>query len=116
MRICLVYDCFFPYTVGGAERWYRNLAERLAADGHDVTYLTLRQWERGARAEVPGVRVLSVGPRMNLYAPGGRRRILPPLVFGAGVLWHLARRGRDYDVVHTASFPYFSLLAAGALR
>ena len=32
MRICLVYDCLFPYTVGGAERWYRNLAERLAAE------------------------------------------------------------------------------------
>ena len=24
--ICLVYDCLFPHTVGGAERWYRNLA------------------------------------------------------------------------------------------
>jgi len=28
MRICVVYDCLFPYTVGGGERWYRNLAER----------------------------------------------------------------------------------------
>jgi glycosyltransferase involved in cell wall biosynthesis len=61
------------------------------------------------------VRVVAVGPRMNLYA-GGRRRILPPLRFGAGVFTHLARHGRRYDVVHTASFPYFSLLAAGALR
>ena len=30
------------------------------------------------------------------------------------MLWHLIRRGRQYDVVHTASFPYFSLLAAAA--
>ena len=37
MRICLVYDCLFPYTIGGGERWYRALGERLAADGHDVT-------------------------------------------------------------------------------
>jgi glycosyltransferase involved in cell wall biosynthesis len=116
MRICVVYDCLFPYTVGGAERWYRNLAERLAAAGHEVSYLTLRQWPRGERGEIPGVRVVAVGPRMALYAPGGRRRILPPLVFGAGVLWHLLRRGRRYDVVHTASFPYFSLLAAAAAR
>jgi glycosyltransferase involved in cell wall biosynthesis len=116
MRICLVYDCLFPYTVGGAERWYRNLGERLAADGHHVTYLTLRQWERGERGEVPGVRVVSVGPRMELYAESGRRRILPPLVFGLGVLRHLIRHGSRYDVVHTASFPYFSLLAAAAVR
>jgi len=116
MRVCLVYDCLFPYTVGGAERWYRNLGERLAADGHEVTYLTLRQWDRDERADVPGVRVVSAGPRMELYASGGRRRVLPPLVFGVGVLWHLLRHGRRYDVVHTASFPYFSLLAAALVR
>jgi glycosyltransferase involved in cell wall biosynthesis len=115
VRICLVYDCLFPHTVGGAERWYRNLGERLAAEGHDVTYLTLRQWDRGEDPGVPGVRVIAVGPRMALYA-SGRRRILPPVVFGLGVLGHLLWRGRRYDVVHTASFPYFSLLAAGALR
>ena len=115
MRICLVYDCLFPYTIGGAERWYRALGERLARDGHTVTYLTLRQWERSERPEVPGVRVVPVGPRLELYSDG-RRRIAPPLVFGAGVLAHLLRHGRDYDVVHTASFPYFSLLAAAASR
>jgi glycosyltransferase involved in cell wall biosynthesis len=116
MRICLVYDCLFPYTVGGAERWYRNLALRLTADGHQVTYLTLRQWPPGGQGSVPGVRVVGVGPRMALYRGAGQRRILPPLVFGAGVLWHLLRHGRSYDVVHTASFPYFSLLAAAAAR
>ncbi|HUB35620.1 MAG TPA: glycosyltransferase [Solirubrobacteraceae bacterium] len=116
MRICVVYDCLFPHTVGGAERWYRNLAERLAAEGHEVTYLTLRQWERGERVQVPGVRVLSVGPRLGLYTADGRRRIWPPLVFGAGVLWHLLRHGRRYEAVHSASFPYFSLLAAALAR
>jgi glycosyltransferase involved in cell wall biosynthesis len=116
LRICLVYDCLFPHTVGGAERWYRNLAERLAADGHEVSYLTLRQWPRGADPGVAGVRVMAVGPRLGLYTASGRRRIGPPLLFGAGVLAHLARRGGDYDVVHTASFPYFGLLAAGLLR
>jgi glycosyltransferase involved in cell wall biosynthesis len=116
MRVCLVYDCLYPYTVGGAERWYRNLAERLVADGHEVTYITLRQWDRGQRLDLdPRVRVVAVGPRMALYT-GARRRIAPPLVFGAGVLWHLLRHGRRYEVVHTASFPYFSLLAAGIAR
>jgi glycosyltransferase involved in cell wall biosynthesis len=116
MRVCLVYDCLFPCTVGGAERWYRSLAERLAADGHEVSYLTLRQWDHGAAPDVIGVDVRVVGPRMHLYSAPGRRRILPPLVFGAGVLWHLLRHGRRYDVVHTCSFPYFSLLAAALAR
>ncbi len=114
MRICLVYDCLFPHTVGGAERWYRNLALRLAAEGHDVTYLTLRQWDD--EPDLPGVRVVVAGPRMALYSGPGQRRVLPPLVFGAGVLWHALRHGRSYDVVHTASFPYFSLLALAVAR
>jgi len=114
MRICLVYDCLYPYTVGGAERWYRNLALRLRDAGHDVTYLTLRQWD-GELDDLGGIDVRIVGPRMALYT-GDRRRVLPPLAFGLGVLWELLRRGRRYDVVHTASFPYFSLLAAAAAR
>src|SRR5271156_4199521 len=117
MRICVVYDCLFPYTVGGAERWYRNLAERLAQEGHEVTYLTLRQWTRGERVDLDErVRVVTAGPRLALYTAGGRRRIVPPLVFGLGVFVHLLRHGRRYDVVHTCAFPYFSLLAAAPLR
>ncbi|HEX3691788.1 MAG TPA: glycosyltransferase [Solirubrobacteraceae bacterium] len=117
MRICVVYDCLFPYTVGGGERWYRKLAERLAADGHEVTYLTLRQWKHGERVNLEGgVKVVTAGPRMALYTEGGRRRILPPLVFGVGVFLHLLRNGRRYDVVHACAFPYFSLLSAALLR
>jgi len=116
MRICLIYDCLYPHTVGGAERWYRSVAERLVADGHEVTYLTLRQWDRGRDAGIDGVAVRPVGPRLALYTASGRRRILPPIVFGAGVLLHLLRHRGRYDTVHTASFPYFSLLAAGLVR
>ena len=62
------------------------------------------------------MRVVAVGPRMALYGARGTRRILPPLVFGAGVLVHLLFAGRRYDAVQTPSFPYFSLLAAGLVR
>jgi len=115
VRVCIVYDCLYPYTVGGAERWYRNLARRLAEAGHEVDYLTLRQWPRGEEPELEGVRVVAVGPQQELYA-NGRRRLAPPLLFGLGVWLHLVRHARRYDVVHTASFPYFSVLAAGSLR
>lgn len=115
MHICIVYDCLFPWTIGGAERWYRALAERLATDGHQVTYLTMTQWDADAPPGLPGVTVIPVSPRSALYQDG-KRRIAPPLRFGWGVLTHLARYGRHYDVVHLCSFPYFALLAAGLLR
>jgi glycosyltransferase involved in cell wall biosynthesis len=115
LRICLVYDCLFPYTVGGGERWYRALAERLAAEGFEVTYLTLRQWQPGEEPEVAGVRVVAVGPWMELYVDG-RRRIGPAIRFGWGVFRHLLRNGRRYDVVHCASTPFFALIGAGVAR
>lgn len=116
MRICVAFDCLYPCTIGGAERWYRNLVERLAQDGHEVTYLTLRQWERGEKPELgPRIRLVAAGPRMALYA-NGRRRILPALVFGIGVLLHLLRHRREYDAVHMCATPMFSLLAAALVR
>jgi len=116
MRICLVYDCLYPWTVGGAERWMRSLAEALVAEGHEVTYLTRRQWEPGDEPAIPGVRVVAVSRADPLYGPDGNRLIGPPLRFGRGVLGHLLRHGDDYDVVHTCAFPYFSVLAAGLAR
>jgi glycosyltransferase involved in cell wall biosynthesis len=112
MRICLIYDCLYPYTVGGAERWYGALARRLADAGHEVTYLTRRQWDPADPPRIPGVRVVAVSPGGPLYTDDGRRAIGPPLRFGLGVLRHLLRHRRAYDAVHTCSFPYFSLLAA----
>jgi hypothetical protein len=38
----------------------RLVCARLAADGHEVTYITLRQWPRSEVADVPGVEVRSV--------------------------------------------------------
>ena len=116
MRICIAYDCLFPWTVGGAERWYRGLAERLAADGHQVTYLTRLQWSPNDWPDIPGVRVVAVSREEPLYGTNGNRRIGEALRYGWGILKHLGRHGADYDVVHTCSFPYFSLLAAGAVR
>ena len=76
VHICLVYDCLYPYTVGGAERWYRALAERLAAEGYEVTYVTLRQWDEGDEPSIPGVRIVTAGraPTSTSTAGGGSGR------------------------------------------
>lgn len=115
MRVCLVYDHLFPQTIGGMERWLRDLALRLAGLGHEVTYLTMRHWEAGSEPVLPGVRIVGLVDPGRVYS-ADRRAFGPPLAFGLAVARHLARHGRNYDVVHTASFPYFPILAAGAFR
>ena len=109
MRIAIVYDCLYPSTVGGAERWLRVLAEELAVE-HEVTYVTRRQWARGDAPEVPGVEVVAVSPRTGLYTKRGRRRLVTPVLFALGVFAHFALRRRRYDVVHCVSYPYLPLI------
>ncbi len=115
LRICLIYDHLYPQTVGGAERWMRDLATRLAAAGHDVTYLTMQHWPADDPPRLDGVRILGLTEPGNVYRDD-RRTLVAPLRFGFAVARHLARHGADYDVVHTGSFPYFPLLGAAASR
>jgi glycosyltransferase involved in cell wall biosynthesis len=114
LRICLVFDCLYPYTVGGGERWYRALAEGLAARGRQVTYVTRLQWDPDLGAEVLGVDVTAVAPAMELYVDG-RRSIPVQLRFAFGVFRHLLVHGGRYDVVQTPAL-HVSLLAVLAAR
>jgi glycosyltransferase involved in cell wall biosynthesis len=102
LRVCIIYDRLYPNSIGGAERWYRLLAERLARDGHAVTYLTSQQWPDDHPPCVSNVRIVACQPPGPLYNHR-RRRTGPIFGFAWGVLRHLLRHGRDYDVVHTSA-------------
>jgi glycosyltransferase involved in cell wall biosynthesis len=93
----------------------RDLALYLAKSGHEVTYLTMRHWGGQTPPTLDGVRVLGLTKPGRIYEDE-RRTLGPPLRFGFAVARHLARHGHDYDVVHTASFPFFPVLAASRLR
>jgi glycosyltransferase involved in cell wall biosynthesis len=114
MRVCLAFDCLYPHTVGGGERWYRALADGLVARGHEVTYLTLRQWDPAVGPDVPGVDVVAVAGDLPLYSEG-RRSIGAQLRFALGVARHLARHGSRYDVVQTPAL-HLALLGVLAVR
>ena len=114
MRVCLVYDHIYPATVGGGERWMHDLGTALAAAGHEVTYITMRHWD-DAPPVVEGVEIVGLVPAGTVYADG-RRSLGPPARFGLAVARYLLRNGHRFDVVHTAAFPFFPMLAAGLAR
>ncbi|MCU1362456.1 MAG: glycosyltransferase [Acidimicrobiaceae bacterium] len=114
-NVCVVYDCLFPLTMGGAERWYRSLVDHLVAAGANVTYLTRRQWST-ASPEWNGVKVIDVSGASELYDLSGVRRTAPALAFGFGTFWWMLHHRREFDAIVVASFPFFSLLGLrGAL-
>ncbi|MFC7501997.1 glycosyltransferase family 4 protein [Nocardioides sp. GCM10030258] len=113
MRIAVVYDCLFPWTVGGGERLYRALAEEFAAQGHDVTYLTRRQWT-GPTPVVEGVRIEAIAAEADLYDAVGARRLRPAIGFALALFWHLVRHRRRYDAVLVSALPATNVPAVRA--
>ena len=91
-----------------------DLALALAKAGHEVTYLTMRHWD-DEPPDIPGVSVLGLVPAGSVYTEE-RRSLVPPTRFGVAVGRFLLRHGSHFDVVHTAAFPYFPLLAAAIVR
>ena len=112
MKVAIVYDGLYPYRIGGGEKWYRGLAEELVRRGHDVVYLTCRDW-----IEPPDLpfEVVGVAPSAGTYNAAGSRLIGPALRFGWGVMRYVHAHP-TIDVMHCASFPYFSLLGASLGR
>lgn len=110
-QVCVIYDCLFPLTFGGAERWYRVLVDHLVDAGATITYLTRRQWSSDPPAWY-GVDIVSVSGASELYDARGTRRTQPAVAFGIGTFVWLLRHRRKFDVIVVASFPFFSLLAA----
>jgi glycosyltransferase involved in cell wall biosynthesis len=56
---------FYPPAVGGAQEVVRQVSERLAARGHDVSVATSADPRRGLGAEIGGVRVREFDVRGN---------------------------------------------------
>lgn len=107
MRIGIAYDCCYPCTIGGAERWYRSLAEVLAACGHDVTYLTQMQWAVDNPPSMEGVEIVPLGGR---NARGGQvSRLANALMFQHSLRRHLRNHPGEFEVVHTSCLPYLTL-------
>jgi glycosyltransferase involved in cell wall biosynthesis len=102
-RILLVYDCLYPWSVGGVEHRNHELARALAARGHRVT---LAGFADAPSEPFPGVDILPLAPPGRLYTEAGKR--------STGEAARLARAvlGLDlhrFDVVETANIPYAHL-------
>jgi glycosyltransferase involved in cell wall biosynthesis len=104
MRILRVAQKAYPDVTGGGAYHVHAMSRDQAAMGHDVTLLTVGDGpRRESRDEYEVIRYPSWGSALgNAIAPG--------------VAWHLARHGKEYDVVHAHSHLYFSTNLAAAFR
>ena len=114
MKIGFVYDMIYPYSKGGAEKRFHNLASRLA-QRHEVHWVGLKLWEGPSTIVTEsGVTLHGVWrPPGRVYVDQGRRALLEPVWFGFALLQWPGLR--NMDVIDCSSFPYFSTFSARAL-
>jgi glycosyltransferase involved in cell wall biosynthesis len=103
LRILLVYDCLYPWSVGGVEHRNHELARALAARGHRVT---LAGFAEAPSEPFPGADILPLAPPGRLYSAAGKRSTGEAVRLARGVLrLDLSR----FDVVEAANIPYAHL-------
>lgn len=108
MRIAIIYDCWYPGTLGGAERWLDELARCFVQDGHDVDYVTLKFPDQH---RVP-YRVVTVGEPSPLYRDSGVRRTVPSIRYALEISRFLRRFQHQYDLVYVAQSPLWPVITA----
>jgi glycosyltransferase involved in cell wall biosynthesis len=94
MKILIVSEMSTPYAVGGGEVRYGLLARQLARQGHEVTWLSMRQRQSPGEETIEGVRHLHRGPRIA-NPPG--RPLVAMLRYMVTAFWHVLTH--RYDVV-----------------
>ena len=105
LRVLIVSEMSVPYATGGGETRYALLARELAARGHEVTWLSMKQRSSPLHERIDGVQHVHVGPRL-LRPPV--RTLVQKLHHMAALAWHLMRH--RYDLVDCQ--PYAPLPAA----
>jgi len=109
MRIAFLYDCIYPYTIGGVERRVHEMGRRLAARGHEVHHFGMKFWDGPGSFEDGGVHIHGLSRASPLYS-GGRRAILPAARYAGSLLRPLLAGG--FDLIDAQQFPYLHCLPA----
>lgn len=113
MHIAIVFDCLYPFSIGGGEKQYRQFADEFVKKGQSVDYLTRRQWE-GPDPRLGGIAVRSIAPNYSLYDAEGVRRPLAALRFAIRLLSYLLHHRKTYDAIIVSATPVLNVFATRA--
>lgn len=104
MKIAIVTDAIYPYTVGGSEIRNYEIAKRLVKKGHEVHIYGAQFWEGESEKTLDGIKIHGVSKYVQLYYAKGRRSIGDPLKLSWKLFFKL--RKEHFDLIETATFVY----------
>ena len=105
MKIALIYDMIYPYTIGGAEVRNYSLAKRLIEQGHEVHLYGVKLWKGPAVIKKDGIFIHGICRYQQKYNFKGNRSIFEPIKFSFYVFKSLIKE--KFDIIDCSAFPYF---------
>jgi glycosyltransferase involved in cell wall biosynthesis len=105
MKIALVYDMIYPYSIGGAEVRNYSLAKRLTEQGHEVHLYGIKLWKGPDTIKKDGVFIHGICRYTQKYNFKGNRSIFEPIKFSFYVFKSLIKE--KFDIIDCSAFPYF---------
>jgi glycosyltransferase involved in cell wall biosynthesis len=116
MNIGLVYDCIYPYTLGGVEHRNGEMARRWCGE-HRVTLFGYDYFRRDPARRIPGVHYASIGAARRVHGPDGKRRITDSFAAALGTFNALLRTDAQvWDIANIAVLPVLAAALAAKLR
>jgi glycosyltransferase involved in cell wall biosynthesis len=110
MKIALLTDVIYPFTIGGSEMRNYEIAKRLARKGHEVHILGAKMWKGKNKINMDGVTIIGLSEYERLYDSSGKRRVIDPLKLSFRTFRILLKE--DYDIVDNLSFVFFNCYAS----
>jgi L-malate glycosyltransferase len=110
MKIAIIYDMLYPYSIGGAE--YRNftLGKSLVLKGHEIHLFGLCHWSGSKTKKIAkNFYMHGLSKSKKKYNFTGKRKILDPIIYSIKLFFELFKH--DFDIIDVSSFPYFPALA-----
>lgn len=110
MKIALVYDLIYPFSIGGVESRNFSLAKELVLKGHEVHLFGAKMWKGDQTIKISKkLFIHGITSYSGKYKFSGKRKMLEPLKYSILLLRELFRH--DFDVIDATAFPYLHVFS-----
>ncbi len=110
MKIALVYDMIYPFSVGGVEFRNFSLAKELVLKGHEVHLFGVKMWKGSPDLKISrNFYAHGVSRYSGKYTFYGKRKPFEPLKYSFFLFFRLLKY--DFDLLDVSAFPYFPVFS-----
>lgn len=103
MKIAIVTDAIWPYTVGGSEIRNHEVAKRLVKMGHEVHIIGAKFWTDNDKIKIiDDVKIHGIFKFTSLHDQKSQRKIMESIGLTIKIFFHVLKS--DFDIYDVAAF------------